>query len=186
MIKGPDCESNQALFFRLSRKLFSLHLRYSIMRQSFLVLFSMVVLFSTTGVPHAKHLCGGIVQSAGIWMSSLSCDHDIASVPSCSSHASAKAKKHSSSVSCCKELSANQSKKKDCCTNQIEWKLSQLDLAVSDPLLLEGHVPFVFSVAHVVEDLHNSDEAINPYVRPPPLRITPQSRRRALLQVYHC
>lgn len=156
------------------------------MRQCLSILIGIVVLLSTTGVPHVKHLCGGIVQSAGIWMGSLSCDHDMASMPSCSSHAPAKAKQHSSPVSCCKKPSANQSKKKDCCTNQVEWEPSQLDLAVSDPFVLEGHVPFVFSVTHVVEVLHNSDRAINPYVRPPPLRATPQTRRRALLQVYHC
>ena len=148
------------------------------------MLIGIVVLLSTTGLPRVQHLCGGIVQSAGIWGSS-GCNHEKASIHSRTAHAPVVNEKPASS--CCKKTAVAESdQKKGCCTNQVDWEPSQLDLAVGDDLVLEGQVSFVFSHASYVARIPVSSEDLNPYVRPPPQIPIPQSRRRALLQVYRC
>ena len=157
------------------------------MRQCLTMLIGIVVLLSTTGVPHVQHLCGGIVQSAGIWIGEAGCNHEDASISSCSSIAQVKQDQHASAVACCKKPAIAQAEKeKDCCTNQVEWEPSQFDLAICDQLVLEGHIPFVIPATNAVALLNPSATEIRPYIRPPPLVPVPQTRRRALLQVYSC
>lgn len=169
------------------RKRICSNLRYSRMRHLLSMLIGIVVLLSTTGVPRVQHLCGGIVQSAGIWIGAIGCNHESESTATCSTHTSTLKERPSSPSTCCNKaevLQANE--KEDCCTNLVEWEPSQNDLAFSDKNVLEGFSPFVSTVAHLSVQLIPTGPETLPYVRPPPLVPIPQTRRRALLQVYSC
>ncbi|MFK8057901.1 MAG: hypothetical protein AB8F78_17370 [Saprospiraceae bacterium] len=157
------------------------------MRQCLTLLIGIVVLLSTTGLPRVQHLCGGIVQSVGLWVGNAGCNHDAAPLQSCTSNASADQGSEVPADFCCKKPTADEaSKKKDCCTDQVEWEPSQNDLAFSDQLILEAQGSFITPILTGTLSLLPRGTEMRPYVRPPPRASIPQGRRRALLQVYRC
>jgi len=187
MIESPIVKAVGLSLLLPSTKRICPPLRYLIMRQCLTILIGIVVLLSTTGLPRVQHLCGGIVQSAGIWLGTSGCDHEIASTHSCTAHAFEKHEQHNTPPSCCtSQASKEASKQKSCCTDQVDWEPSQLDLAIGDDVVLAAQPTFGFTIAHHVADSPISRESSNKYARPPPPWPAPQSRRRALLQVYRC
>jgi len=157
------------------------------MCQGLSILFALVVLLSTTGLPRVQHLCGGIVQSAGYWVKTSNCCSAAPSADQCASK-EALIKASTKSTSCCTALSVVEHKQKDCCSNEVEWEPSQLDLALGDQIALEGYELPSFKVQFCSNRILTKSIELSPCARPPPLRYVTisQTRRRALLQVYCC
>jgi hypothetical protein len=94
---------------------------------------------------------------------------------------------HASLSSCCENPSALDAENKGCCTDQVDWEPSQLDLAFADQSPIEGFSPSGFPVLiNQTSNVFVIEEVQRPYVRPPPPIPIVQTRRRALTQVYRC
>lgn len=157
------------------------------MKRIFYILLSLILFIGAVGVPLAKHLCKGRLQSITLLSVNSGCHHEEASSschhsekPHCSSHQKDSKVEHSKNTCCSKT-------KKDCCSDDYSWSQLDIDLITNDIDFSLDKLDLFLpknAIAVKIEENLRLEPLVDVHYRPPPP--PKQTTRRALLQVFLC